>query len=71
MFAKDTDSFTYVLPSRCFPKNNIEHIPKSLALHLRRICNSDEKFEKHGVEYQNYSITRDYMPGKVKKKIRH
>ena len=67
VFAKDTDSFTYVLPSTCFPKNNIENIPKGVALRLRRICDSDEKFEKHSAEYQNYLITRDYKPGKVKK----
>ena len=50
VFAKDTDSFTYVLPRTCFPKNNIENIPKSVAVRLRRICDSDEKFEKHSAE---------------------
>ena len=69
VFAKDTDSFTYVLPSTCFPKNNIENIPKGVALRLRRICDSDEKFEKHSAEYQNYLIARDYKPGKVKKQF--
>ena len=68
-FAKDTDSFTNVLSSTCFPKNNIENIPKGVALRLRRICNSDEKSEKHGAEYQNYLIVRNYKPGKVKKNI--
>ena len=69
MFAKDTSSFTYVLPSASFPKNNIENIPKGVALRLRRICDSDEKFEKHSAEYQNYLIARDYKPGKVKKQF--
>ena len=69
VFAKDTDSFTYVLPSTCFTKNNIENIPKGAALHLRRICDSDKKFEKHSAEYQNYLIARDYKPGKVTKTI--
>ena len=59
MFAKDTDSFTYVLPSTCFPKNIIENIPKGVALRLRRICDSDEKFEKHSAEYQNYLVARE------------
>ena len=36
VFAKDTGSFTYVLPSTCFTKNNIENIPKGAALRLRR-----------------------------------
>ena len=59
MFAKDIDSFTYVLPSTCFPKNIIENIPKGVALRLRRIRDSDEKFEKHSAEYQNYSVARE------------
>ena len=54
VFAKDTNSFTYVLPSTCFLKNNIESIPKGVVSCLRRICDSDEKFEKHIAEYQNY-----------------
>ena len=69
VFAKDTESFTYVLPSMCFPKNNTENIPKGVALLLRKICDSDEKFEKHSAEYQNYLISRDYKPGKVKKQF--
>ena len=68
-FAKDTDSFTYVLPSTCFPKNNIENIPKDVALRLRRICDSNEKFEKHSTEYQNYLIARDYKPDEMKKQF--
>ena len=46
VFSKTTDSFTYVLPSTCFPKSSIENIPKGVALRLRRICDSDEKFNK-------------------------
>ena len=68
-FVKDTNSFTYGLPSTCFPKNNIENIPKGVALHLRKIYNSDQKFRKHSAEYQNYLISMDYKPGKVKKKF--
>ena len=60
---------TYVLPSTCFLKYNIENIPKGVALRLRRICDSDEKFEKHSAEYQNYLIARDYKPGKAIKQF--
>ena len=69
VFAKDTDSFTYVLPSTCFPKNNIEDIPEGVSLCLRRTCDSGEKLEKHSAECQNYLFARDYMPGKVKKQF--
>ena len=61
--------FTHFLPSKCFPKNNNENTPKCFTLHLRRICDSYEKFEKHSAEYQNYLIARDYKPGKVKKQF--
>ena len=69
MFTKDTDSLTDILPSTCFPKSNIKNIAEGVALRLRRICDSDEKFEKHSEKYQNYLIARDYKPGKVKKTI--
>ena len=67
VFSKTTNSFTYVFSSTCFPKSSIEKIPKGVALRLRRICDSDEKFNKRSEEYQNYFIARDYKPNKVKK----
>ena len=69
VFAKDTDSFTYVLHSTCFPKNNIENFHKGVALRFRRIYDCDKKFEKYSAEYQNDFIARDYKPGKVKKQF--
>ena len=69
VFSKATNSFTYVLPNTCFPKSNIENIPKGVALRLRRICDSDNKFEKRSKEYQNYFIARDYKPRKVRKQF--
>ena len=68
MSARDTDSFTYFCLVRILSSFvNIENIPKGVALCLRRICDSDEKFEKHSAEYQNYLIARDYKAGRVKK----
>ena len=61
-------SFTYVFPSTCFPKNSNENIPKSVALRLKRICDSDDQFEERSVQYQKYLVARDYKPSKVKKK---
>ena len=69
VFSKATNSFTYVLPNICFPKSNIENIPKGVALCLRRICDSDNKFEKCSKEYQSYFIARDYKPRKVRKQF--
>ena len=69
ILSKATKCLTYILPSTCFSKTNIENIPKGVALRLRRICDSDSKFEKRSAEYQNYLIARDYKPSKVKKQF--
>ena len=36
VFVEDTESLTYVLPSTCFPKNNLENIPKGVALEVSK-----------------------------------
>ena len=47
VYSKSTNSFTYVLPCTCYSKGNINNIPKGITLRLRRICDSDEKFDVH------------------------
>ena len=37
VFAKPTNSFTYVLPTSCYPKKSINNIRGGIALRLRRI----------------------------------
>ena len=69
IYAKPTNSFTYVLPSTCYPGKNIEKVPEGVALRLRRICDTDEKFDNRSIEYQKYLIARDYKPHLVKKQF--
>ena len=45
------------------------YIHIGVALCLRRIWDSDEKFEKRSAEYENCLIARDYNPGKVEKQF--
>ena len=67
VFSKPTNSFTYVMPSTCYPSSNINNIPRGIALRLKRICDSDEKFTVRSNEYKNYLIARDYKPKVVEK----
>ena len=46
VYSKPTNSFTYVDPKTCYPSRNIDKIPEGITLRLRRICDSDEKYEK-------------------------
>ena len=66
MYICKINSFTYVLASTCYPKENINNVPEGIALRLRRICDTDEKFNISSSEYQNYLIVRDYKPTLVK-----
>ena len=49
IFVKATNSFTYVPLSTCLPKRSIENVAKGVALPLRRICDSDDKFDEDSV----------------------
>ena len=69
MYSKPTNSFTYVLLSTCYPFKNIRNVPKGFALRLRGICNTNEKYNQHSSEYQNYLIGREYNPTLVKKQF--
>ena len=69
VYSKRTNSFTYVDPNTCCPLGNINKIPEGIALRLRRICDSDEKYEKRSNEYQNYPIARNYSPSLVAKQF--
>ena len=66
VFANPTNSFTYVLPSTCHPKKNINNVTKGIALRLRRIYTTDETFDICSSEYQNYFIARVYKPTLIK-----
>ena len=43
VYSKPTNSFTYVMPSTCYPMKNIN---KGIALKLRRIFNTTEKYDE-------------------------
>ena len=42
VYLKPTNSFTYVMPSSCYPSNNINNVPREIVLRLKRICDKDD-----------------------------
>ena len=66
VFANPTNSVTYVLPSTCHPKKNMNNVTKGITLRLRRIYDTDETFDICSFEYQNYFIARVYKPTLIK-----
>ena len=71
VFSKPTNSFIYVLPTSCYHRKSINNIPRGIALRLRRICDTDEKFNSRSIEYKNYLIARDSKPSTVHKHFAH
>ena len=49
----------------CYPMKNINKVPQGIALRLRRICDTTEKYESRADEYKNYLLARDYKPSLV------
>ena len=69
VLTKLTSSFTYVLSSTCYPNRNIKNVTNSIALRLRIICDSDEKYDKRSEDYQKYLRTRDYQLGSLERQF--
>ena len=59
----------YVLLCTCFPQKSIENVPKVVALRLRRVRDSDDKFEKCNFHYQKYLFVGDFKTIKVKEQF--
>ena len=53
------------MPSTGYPMKNIGKVPQGIALRLRRICHTTEKYESRADEYKNYLFARDYKPSLV------
>ena len=60
-----------MLPTSCYPRKSINNIPRGIALRLRRICDTDEKFNSRSIEHKNYLIARDYKPSIFNKHFAH
>ena len=65
VYSKPANSFTYVMPSTCYPMKSINKVSQWIALRLQRICNTTEKYESRADAYKNYSLAHDYKPSLV------
>ena len=60
VYSKPTNSFTYVMPSTCYPIKNNNKAPQWIALRLRQICDTTERYESRADKYKNHFLARDY-----------
>ena len=58
--------YKYLLRSSAHPTHCTKAIPFGVATRIRRNCSTDQKFEQRSKEYQNYLVSRRYLPHQVK-----
>ena len=67
VYSKPTDSHLYLHADSCHNETSIRGIAKGVALRLRRICSTNEEYEKKADEYSSYLTTRKHNKRHVKK----
>ena len=73
VYSKPTDSHLYLHATSTHDKSSVNGIPKGVALRLRRLCSTDEEYDKKANEYAEFLELRGYNRKKVNctfKKIR-
>ena len=65
VYSKPTDGHLYLHNNSCHPKATKEGVEKGVALRLRRICSTEEKFEKQSKNYKAFLVNREHIPKEV------
>ena len=66
---KSTDTHQYLLHTSCHPNHVKKPIPFSLALRIRRICSTDEKFKQRTSELLEFLCKRGHKRQYVQAQI--
>ena len=69
LFTKPTDTHQYLAADSCHPRHCKEAIPFSQALRMRRICSSNDDFQKRCAELKSHLLRRGYEPSFVQEQI--
>jgi hypothetical protein len=65
LYCKPTDAHLYLDYSSCHPHSCKNSLPYSQALRIRRICSTDELFEKRCAQLKGHFINRGYPASEV------
>ena len=69
VYSKPTDKHQYLFHTSCHPRSCKKGIPFGQALRIRRICSSNNFFEKRVSELSNYLVERGYRKDHVERQI--
>ena len=71
VYSKPTDSHLYLHANSCHNKASVNGIAKGVALRLRRICSTEESFERKETEYTKYLTDRGHNKKNVNKSFKN
>ena len=66
VYSKPTDSHLYLHQQSCHNLSSIKGIRKGVALRLRRICSTNEEYDKKASEYIQYLVERGHVEDEVR-----
>ncbi|XP_068671375.1 uncharacterized protein [Montipora capricornis] len=70
LYIKPTDKHQFLVSSSCHPRGCKQSIPYAQALRLRRICSTNEVFDKRADELSKYLVARGYRERSLREQIR-
>ena len=65
VYSKPTDGHLYLHNDSCHPRSTKLGVEKGVALRLRRICSTEEKFEKQSKNYMAFLANREHPPKEI------
>jgi hypothetical protein len=65
VYSKPTDGHLYIHHDSCHPKSTKLAVQKSVALRLKIICSTDEKYAEKAKDYKAFLVTRNHRPEDV------
>ena len=71
VYSKPTDGHLYLHNDSCHPRSTKLGVEKGVALRLRRICSTEDEFDKQSKDYMAFLANREHPPKEIIKNFEH
>ena len=71
VYSKPTDGHLYLHKDSCHPRSTEVGVEKGVAIRLRRICSTEDEFDKQSKKYMALLANRKHSPKDIIKNFKH
>ena len=71
VYSKPTDGHLYLHNDSCHPRSTKLGVEKGVALRLRRICSTEDEFDKQSKKYMALLANRKHSPKDIIQNFKH